>query len=249
MASRGGVSADPADPQGPGDEARDFVKYTLYRLDPGWRRLAPHERERGRAPLLALLEHPPDEIVLRTYSTVGTKAGVEMLLWMISPRLESIQEYHARIAGTPIGAYLDPVHSYLGMGRRSEYVADHAHGGQEGGAARRRPHGLPYLFLYPFVKRREWYSLPFEERRRIMGEHFRVGHKFPKVRIHTGYSFGLDDAEFILAFEAESPAEFLDLVQALRPTEASRFTALETPIFTAVHVEPRRLLELAEGIA
>ena len=40
--------------------------------------------------------------------------------------------------------------------------------------------------------------------------------------------------EFILAFEAESPAEFLDLVSGLRSTEASRYTALETPIFTCV---------------
>ena len=82
-----------------------------------------------------------------------------------------------------------------------------------------------------------------------MGEHFRVGHRFPRVQIHTGYSFGLDDAEFILAFEATSPAEFLDLVEALRPSEASRYTQIETPIFTAVRVDARRMLELAEGIA
>jgi len=81
-----------------------------------------------------------------------------------------------------------------------------------------------------------------------MGEHFRIGHKYPKVQIHTGYSFGLDDMEFILSFEADSPAEFLDLVADLRPTEASRYTLLETPIFTGLRVTPRRMIELAEGI-
>ncbi|MGA7922752.1 MAG: chlorite dismutase family protein, partial [Thermoplasmata archaeon] len=112
----------------------------------------------------------------------------------------------------------------------------------------RRPFDLPYLFVYPFVKKREWYGLAFKERQRIMGEHFRIGHRHPKVRIHTGYSFGIDDMEFILAFEAESPAEFLDLVSELRSTEASRYTALETPIFTCVLTSGRRMLDLADGL-
>ncbi len=82
----------------------------------------------------------------------------------------------------------------------------------------------------------------------MMGEHFRIGHHFPHVQIHTGYSFGLDDPEFILAFEAEWPGEFLDLVQKLRSSEASRYTELETPIFTCLKVAPARMLELAEGL-
>ena len=98
------------------------------------------------------------------------------------------------------------------------------------------------------MKKREWYGLPFEERRRIMADHFRIGHRFPRVQIHTGYSFGLDDCEFILAFEAEAPAEFLELVEALRPSEASKYTALETPIFTCLATPPRQMLELAAGL-
>jgi chlorite dismutase len=232
------------EPEGP----REFVKYTLLHLRPEWRRRPAEERARGRAALAPILEAPPEGLLLRTYSLVGTKAQAEMLLWTIGPELEPIQELHARIFGSPLGGYLDTAHSYLGMARRSEYLGEHAHGAQEGGSSTRRPRGLPYLVLYPFVKRREWYGLPFEERRRIMGEHFKIGHRFPSVEIHTGYSFGLDDAEFILAFETRSLSEFLDLVQALRPTEASRYTALETPIFTATRVDPARMLELAEGL-
>lgn len=169
-----------------------------------------------------------------------------MLVWSIGTDLGAIQDLHARLIGTALGGYLETPHSYLGMGRRSEYLGEHAHAG-EGSHARRRPFDLPYLFVYPFVKKREWYGLPFEERRRIMGEHFRVGHKYPKVRIHTGYSYGLDDMEFILAFEAESPTDFLDLVSELRSTEASRYTASETPIFSGLLKSPRRMLDLADG--
>jgi chlorite dismutase len=227
-------------------DPRDFVKYTFYRLQPEWRRLPTDRREEGKAAFARVLEHPPEGVVLRTYSLVGLKADAEMLVWSIAPRVEGIQELQARLAGTPLGGYLETAYSYLGMGRRSEYLDVHAHGG-EGEQARRRPFGLPYLFVYPFVKKREWYGLAYEERRRIMGEHFRIGHKYPKIQIHTGYSFGLDDMEFILAFEGESPAEFLDLVSDLRSSEASRYTELETPIFTCVLAPPGRMLDLAEG--
>ncbi len=228
-------------------ERRDFVKYTFYHLRPEWRRLPADERARGREGLVGVLEHPPEGMLLRTYSLVGLKANAEFLLWAVTPKLAELMELHARVAGSALGGHLDITASYLGMGRSSEYLGGHAHGG-EGSSPRRRPRDLPYLFVYPFVKKREWYGLPFEERRRIMAEHFRIGHKYPKVEIHTGYSFGLDDMEFVLAFEAEEPAEFLDLVHDLRPSEASRYTALETPIFTCVLTPPRRMLELAEGI-
>ena len=231
---------------GPPDEPRDFVKYTFFHLHPEWRRLSTEVREDGKAKFAAVLAQPPAGVLVRTYALTGLKAGAEMMVWSIGNELGPIQELHSRLFGTPLGGYLDTPFSYLGMARRSEYLGDHDHGG-EGSQTQRRPFDLPYLFVYPFVKKREWYALSFEERRRVMGEHFRIGHKYPKVRIHTGYSFGIDDMEFILAFETESPAEFLDLVSDLRPTEASRYTALETPIFTCVRASARRMLDLADG--
>lgn len=229
------------------EEVREFVKYTFFHVLPEWRRLPPVARDAGKDRFARVLDHPPDGVVVRTYALTGLKAGTEMMVWSIASELGPIQELHSRLLGTPLGGYLDTPYSYLGMARRSEYLGEHAHGG-EGSETRRRPFDLPYLFVYPFVKKREWYGLPFEERRRIMGEHFRTGHKYPKVRIHTGYSFGLDDMEFVLAFETAAPAEFLDLVSDLRPTEASRYTALETPIFTCVLTSPRRMLDLADGL-
>ncbi|MGI0071883.1 MAG: chlorite dismutase family protein [Thermoplasmata archaeon] len=229
------------------EEPRDFVKYTFLHLYPEWRRLSRAARDKGKARFATVLDHPPVGVLVRTYSLTGLKAGTEMLVWTIGTELGALQEFHARLFGTPLGGYLDIPYSYLGMARRSEYLGAHAHGG-EGSETQRRPFDLPYLFVYPFVKKRDWYALSFEERRRIMGGHFRIGHKYPKVHIHTGYSFGLDDMEFVLAFEAEDPADFLDLVSDLRPTEASRYTALETPIFTCVLTSARRMLDLADGL-
>ncbi len=237
------------DPEGPAEDEgpRDLVQYTFFHVRPEWRTLPAADRERAKERFADVLDRPPAGVRVRTYSLVGLKAGTEMMVWSIGPEVASIQALHARLLGTPLGGYLETAYSYLGMARRSEYLGEHAHGG-EGSSTQRRPLGLPYLFVYPFVKKRAWYGLAYEERRRIMGEHFRIGHKYPKVRIHTGYSFGLDDMEFILSFEADSPDEFLDLVRDLRSTEASRYTELETPIFTCVLTSARRMLDLAEGL-
>jgi chlorite dismutase len=241
-------TARPESVESTGEEGpQDFVNYSFFHLRPEWRRLPRSTREEGKIEFVRVLERPPNDVLVRTYSLVGLKAGTELMIWSIGPALAPIQEFHSRLLGTPLGGFLDTPFAYLGMGRRSEYLGEHAHGG-EGSEARRRPFDLPYLFVYPFIKKREWYALSFEERRRVMGEHFRIGHRYPKIRIHTGYSFGLDDMEFILAFEADAPAEFLDLVSALRSTEASRYTALETPIFTCVLTPARRMLDLADGL-
>src|SRR5437899_2785173 len=84
-----------------------------------------------------------------------------------------------------------------------------------------------------------WSLLPKEERRRMMAEHIRTGHKFPGIRINTAYSFGLDDQDFVVAFEGDDPKEFVTLLMRLRETEASRYTVRDTPQHTCA----RRPLE------
>ncbi|HEV2708236.1 MAG TPA: chlorite dismutase family protein, partial [Pyrinomonadaceae bacterium] len=77
-----------------------------------------------------------------------------------------------------------------------------------------------------------WYMLPVEERQEMMDVHIRVGSKYRSVKLHTTYSFGLDDQEFVVAFETDYPQDFLDLVQELRETRASSFTLRDTPMYT-----------------
>ena len=99
------------------------------------------------------------------------------------------------------------------------------------------------------VKQRRWYGLPEEERERIMKSHIEVGRRYPEITINTSYSFGLDDQEFVVAFEGDDPGEFLDLVQELRPTESSAYTERETPIFTCVAMSVRKALDALDGTA
>jgi chlorite dismutase len=111
------------------------------------------------------------------------------------------------------------------------------------------PRGAPYLVVYPFVKKREWYSLSMDERRRAMHEHAAVGSRWPTITNHTTYSFGIDDQEFMTAFECEEPADFMHLMLTLRESEASRYTERDTPIFVGRHVPIREALDELDGAA
>ena len=215
-------------------QQRQFVKYTFFKVAPTWRGLPISERETQKREIVEVLERFAARMLVRTYSTVGTRGDCDLMVWTVSDRLEDFTELTSELFGSAMGSYLEMPYSYLAMTRRSQYIDKHVHEGQEGARLRVRPTGAKYLFVYPFVKTRPWYRLPLEERQAIMDVHIQVGHKYPSVRINTAYSFGLDDQEFVVAFESDSPSDFLDLVMELRETKSSEFTLRDTPIFTCI---------------
>ncbi len=78
----------------------------------------------------------------------------------------------------------------------------------------------------------------------MMTAHIESGNRYPSVKLNTTYSFGLDDQEWVVAFETDEPADFLDLVMELRGTEASSYTLRDTPIFTCVQKPIEDALDL-----
>ncbi len=217
-----------------GQEKRQYVNFSFYKLDPAWRHLPAAEREAGKQALMTAVAGASPRVMTIPYSLVGIRAEVDLMLWRISYDLEAFQEMSVQLSATGLGKYLRTAYSYLAMTKRSTYVDKHTHEGQESKRLTIVPGESKYLFVYPFVKTRAWYMLPKADRQRMMDTHIAVGHKFPTVKINTSYSFGLDDAEFVLSFESDYPDDFLDLVMALRETEASPYTERDTPIFTCI---------------
>ena len=223
---------------------RQFLKYTFFKIDPQWRRLSNEERSASKREFATLVNNFTKHNTLKSYSLVGIRGDADFMLWTMAGQLEQFQDLTSSLLSSALGKYLEIPYSYLAMTRKSEYLGGHQHEGQEGASLSGKPHDSKYLFVYPFIKKREWYFLPHEERTKMMGQHFKIGHKYPSVLIHTGYSFGLDDQEFVLAFETDQPADFLDLVMELRSSEASRYTELETPIFTCINTSIDDVLRL-----
>jgi chlorite dismutase len=222
-------------------ESSRFLKYTFFKAAREWRSLPEAERESARIELASLLTRSQADLKLQFFSLVGIRGDADFMILADAAKLETFQDLVSAVLATRLGRYLEIPYSYLAMTRQSHYTRPHNRSDDDEGPA---PDRAKYMFVYPFVKLRSWYGLPFAERQRIMGEHFKVGRKYPKIKINTGYSFGLDDQEFVLAFEGDDPGEFLALVEELRSTEASKYTELETPIFTCVRCDAAQLLRL-----
>jgi chlorite dismutase len=97
---------------------------------------------------------------------------------------------------------------------------------------------LQYLIVYPFVKTHEWYQMPPEERRRMMTSHIRVGKTHQGIDQLLLYSTGLQDQEFVVAYESDDLAAFSLLVSELRMTEARLYTERDTPVHVGMYVGP-----------
>jgi chlorite dismutase len=217
---------------------RHFVKYTFLKLDPAWRRLDSEQRARHKREFMAACEDFADGHLLQSFSLVGTRGDAALLL-IAAENLDRIHELHVVLGQSGLMQWSQTPYSFLGMRKSSEYSEDE----------RTTPRGFRgrYVFVYPFVKSREWYALPADERWRIMQGHIAVGREYPGVDNHTTYSFGLDDQEFVVAFDTDDVGTFLDLVQRLRTTEASRFTVRDTPSFTCLRMSLERALNALDG--
>jgi chlorite dismutase len=220
-----------------------YVNYLLFKLDPVWRRLDQEEREEGKKGFLEAVEEHSQNMLLRSFSLMGLRSDADFMLWRIGYDLDAFEKMTSALMNTGLGKYLEVTYSYFALSRRSIYVGEHTPGFEN------KRYIVPgegkYLFVYPFVKTRAWYRLPLEERQRMMDEHMRIGRKHYPVKNNTAYCFGIDDYEFILSFEAESPEKFQNLMMELRESEASSYTALDTPIFTC---RRRGLSEILESL-
>ena len=219
--------------------SRHFVKYTFLKLDPAWRRLHDDARAASKREFHAACADFAEGHLLRAFSTVGTRGDSDLMLLAQAQNLDRIHEFHVVLAQSGLMKWASIPYSYLAMTKPSEYS-------DESRLEVRPAHGK-YLFVYPFVKTRAWYALDGDERYRIMQEHIKLGREYPNIDLNTSYSFGLDDQEFVVAFETDDPGSFLDLVQRLRTTESSLYTLRDTPTFTCISTSVERALASLDG--
>lgn len=230
-----------------GDSTRQCVKYSFFKVDQTFRRLPEATQADLKLELIQTIRTFNRRMLLRPYSLVGLRGDVDFLLWQVAEEIDPFNALATAIFSTRIGAYLHMPYSFLAMTRKSIYDIGIEDEGEEADRLIIQPGDGKYLFVYPFVKTRAWYALPHEERQRMMSEHIRVGRKYPQIKLNTTYSFGLDDQEFVVAFEGEQTSQFLDLVMELRDTEASLYTLRDTPTFTCINMSLPEVLDSVGG--
>ena len=207
-----------------------FVHALALGLDPAWRRL-PREERCESATELQTAVGAQSEVTTFAYSMVGLQAGTDLLLWSLAPSLDALEEKSASVLRAGMGQWMRTTESFLGIIQPSQYVKKPTPQEQSLFSGERSR----YLVVYPFTKSTDWYLLAREARQGIMNEHMRVGHDFPEVRQLLAYSFGVDDMDFLVAYETNDLPKFGDLVRALRGTDSRRSTIRDTPILTGIH--------------
>ena len=211
-----------------------FVNYLFYKVMPEWRHLDRTERERSKADFAEVLQQYSRRMLLQTYSTVGMRADTDMMLWRVCDNLEMLREMTTALNTTSLAKYLTTPYSYLAMTQTPVYVDQRKHPGSGSSHCEVALGKTKYLFVYPFVRTPEWYLLSKEIRQSLMDENTAISRKYPSVKIHTFYSLGLDNQEFMVAFESNAPMDCLDLTMELRESEATRYTLRDIPTFTCM---------------
>jgi peroxiredoxin len=211
------------------------VLHLLYTVD---RARADADAGGAKRILDAVASLEADDHQVLTFAVLGHKADLGFMA--LGPDLVRLHEFQQELAGAPLRA----AWSYTSLTERSEYTDD-----EERAQARLYP-TLPMkraLCFYPMSKRRasdaNWYELDFDERKRLMGGHARVGRTYAGrvVQLITG-STGIDDWEWGVTLLADDPAALKEIVYDMRFDEVSSRYAEFGPFVTGLLFPPDEAL-------
>jgi len=210
-------------------DGETYAYYPVFRAGPGVREPSSATRETAVHEAELLFKEWQDRVTVRgVYSTVGFRPDADLMLWLVSPSAEDLQDLIVAFRRTALGAHLTQTWAFLGVVRPAEFSPDHVPAFVRGEPARR------FVCVYPYVRTPDWYLLPAEQRAALLREHGELGREFPDVLANTTSNFGLGDWEWILAFEADDLSRIVDCIRRLRDSETRRYTKEEVPFVTGI---------------
>jgi chlorite dismutase len=205
-------------------ERKFYFDFSFFKVDPKWRWMADLAKEESAKEVENVIGN--SGIRFRSYSTLGLRDDADFMFWFAAESVEEIQTAISKLYLTVFGKYITPSHVYLSATRPSIYAKTGKVPSFVAGEEARQ-----YVIVYPFIKTRDWYLLPVQQRQKLMEEHIEVGKSYPQVVLNTTYSFGIHDEDFMLAFETDDLHSFQNLIMDLRGTQVSKYVAVDTPIF------------------
>ena len=172
------------------------------------------------------------------YDVSSIRADADLMVWLHGPNPEALQAALRTLRRSAQLNTLVPVWNVLGVHRDAEFTSNHLPAFMRG----KEPEA--WLTVYPFVRSYDWYLLPEDERRAMLGNHGRKGAEYPQVLANTVASFALGDYEWILALEAPELVDLVDLMRHLRQTDARRHVREEVPFYTGRRIDVSEIGEV-----
>jgi len=209
------------------DDEQYFFNFSFFKIDSKWRWMADLAKEESAREVENIIRN--SGIKFRSYSTLGLRDDSDFLFWFAAKSVDEIQNVISKLYLTVIGKYITPAQVYLSCTRSSIYAKKGLTLSFVDGSEPKQ-----YVVVYPFTKTREWYLLPRQQRQQMMEEHINVSQKYPGIILNTTYSFGIDDQDFMLAFETDDLRDFQNLIMDLRETKVSAYVKVDTPMIVCV---------------
>lgn len=174
------------------------------------------------------------------YDVSSLRSDADIMIWLHGGTPETLQWALRQLRRSTMFSTLLPTWNAMGVHVDAEFSASHRP------AFMRDKEPEAWLTVYPFVRSYEWYILPDDERKAMLGDHGRKGGAYPQVLANTVASFALGDYEWILALEAPELIDLVDLMRHLRQTEARRHVREEVPFFTGRRISIAEIPEVLE---
>jgi len=172
------------------------------------------------------------------YDVSSLRADADLMVWLHGGAPEDLQWALRELRRSTQLKNLLPTWNAMGVHRDAEFSANHLPSFMRG----KEPEA--WVTVYPFVRSYEWYLLPDDERRGMLGEHGRKGSEYRQVLANTVASFALGDYEWILALEAPELVDLVDLMRHLRQTDARRHVREEVPFYTGRRISLEQISEV-----
>jgi peroxiredoxin len=206
-----------------------YAYYPVFRATPDLRERGAGDVESMAHEAEILLKEWSDRITVRgTYAVTGFRPDADLMMWWVAPSADDVQDLMVAFRRTSLGRRLDLAWAFMGVVRPAEFSPDHRPAFVRGEPPRK------YACVYPYVRTSDWYLLPPEQRSELLAEHGDFGREYPDVLANTTSAFGLNDWEWILAFESDDLARIVDCLRRLREAEARRYTKEEVPFVTGI---------------
>lgn len=210
-------------------ETVTYAYYPVFRRTSALAELSAARADEAAHEWEVLFKEFADRVSVRgLYSAEGFRPDADLMMWWVATSPDDLQDLLIRLRRTELGRRLELTWAFTGAVRPPEFNPDHQPAFMQGKGPGR------YLCVYPFVRSAEWYLMPVEERAAQLREHGELGREFPDVLPNTTSAFGLNDWEWILAFEADEMHLLVDCVRRLRDAEARRHTKEEVPFVVGI---------------
>ena len=203
------------------------VLHLYYRVD---RARAEHEAGAGKRIVDAVSSLEADGHQALTLAMLGHKADLGVIA--LGPDLARLQAFHHELLGAPV----EPVSSYVSLTELSEYTSTED---DERARVAREEHVSGDELEKRRASDANWYELPFDARKELMGGHARVGRQYAGrvLQLITG-STGIDDWEWGVTLLADDADALKAIVYEMRFDPVSARYAEFGPFFTGLVLPP-----------